>query len=117
MTPHKVIYRKSADDDLDEIFSYILQNGGSADSAFYFTQQIRNYCDSFAIFPHRGTRRDDLRNGLRMIGFERRVSIAFTVTDNTVQIARIFYGGRDVDILLEDDNAAPVSEGGDEFKN
>ena len=58
-------------------------------------------------------RRDDLREGVRIIGFERRVSIAFTVNHDTVQIARIFYGGRDVEILLENENAAPVAEGGD----
>ena len=101
MTLHRVVCLKSADDDLDEIFSYILQNGGSADSALRFTQKIRGYCDSFSTFPLRDTLRDDLREGLRIIGFERRVSIAFTVSDDTVQIARIFYGGRDVDTLLD----------------
>ena len=72
-----------------------------------YIRRIRDYCVGFGQFPHRGTARDDLRPGLRLIGFERRVTIAFTVTDDTVLIVRIFYGGRDVAALLDD-------EGGDQ---
>jgi hypothetical protein len=39
------------------------------------------------MFPERGRRRDDLRPGLRIIGFGRRVTIAFHVAD---------YAGRDL---------------------
>jgi plasmid stabilization system protein ParE len=46
-------------------------------------------------FPQRGTRRHDLRPGIRTLGFERRVTIAFQVLENEVVIARIFYGGQD----------------------
>ena len=64
---------------------------------------IRNFCDSFVTFPHRGTKRDDLRAGLRLIGFERRVTIAFSVEGDTVVIVRIFYAGRDVDVLASEE--------------
>src|SRR4030088_3019101 len=47
------------------------------------------------MFPERGTRRDDLRPGLRVTGFERRVTIAFHVTAEAVIIDRILYGGHD----------------------
>jgi len=43
----------------------------------------------------RGQKRDDLLTGLRTIGFERRVTIAFVVTANAVLIEGIFYGGQD----------------------
>jgi len=33
--------------------------------------------------------------GLRVVGFERRVTIAFEVDDERVTILRIFYGGVD----------------------
>jgi hypothetical protein len=33
--------------------------------------------------------------GLRVIGFERRVTIAFLVTETAVLIEGIFYGGQD----------------------
>ena len=48
------------------------------------------------MFPERGAQRDDLRPGLRVIGFERRVTIAFHITSETVVIDRVFYGGRDL---------------------
>ena len=38
-------------------------------------------------------RRDDLRSGLRIIGFERRVTLAFVVGERDVLIFRLFYGG------------------------
>lgn len=46
------------------------------------------------IYPERGTLRDELRSGLRVIGYRRRVSIAFRVIDDSVHILGIFYGGR-----------------------
>jgi toxin ParE1/3/4 len=48
-----------------------------------------------ATFPERGTRRDDILPGLRTIGFERRVTIAFRVLKARVEIVTIAYGGRD----------------------
>jgi plasmid stabilization system protein ParE len=39
--------------------------------------------------------RDDIRPGLRVVGFERRATIAFRVEDDRVTILRIFHGGRD----------------------
>ena len=57
----------------------------------------------------RGMVRDDLLPGLRVTGFERRVTIAFVVTEAAVLIEGIFYGGRDFEGTLrarnkDDDN-------------
>ena len=101
--PLKVIYQSEAEDDLDALFSYILNQGNSAATAYQYTERIRTYCNSLITFPHRGTKRDDLYPGIRIIGFERRVTIAFAVTDDTVLIARILYGGRDIEALMADD--------------
>ena len=49
----------------------------------------------------RGTQHDDLLPGLRIIGMERRVTIAFRIVGKTVEILRILYGGRDVQAALE----------------
>ena len=46
-------------------------------------------CQRLSTFPERGTRRDDLRPGMRTLGYRRRVTIAFTVTDETVAIVAI----------------------------
>ena len=48
-----------------------------------------------ATFPERGRRRDDIQPGLRVIGFERRVAIAFRILKTRVEIVSIAYGGRD----------------------
>jgi toxin ParE1/3/4 len=45
-------------------------------------------------------RRDDIRPGLRTIGFERRATIAFQVKRAEVVIVRIFYGGQDYERAL-----------------
>jgi toxin ParE1/3/4 len=48
-----------------------------------------------ALPSERGHRRDDIRPRLRVVGFERRVTIAFTVSAEAVTILRVFYDGRD----------------------
>ena len=70
-----------------------------------FTGAIVDYCEKLETFPHRGTRRDDLRPGLRTIGFRRRVTIAFAVEADAVTIIGIFYGGQDFEAALQIDEA------------
>ena len=82
--PLRVNYQFQAENDLQDIFTYIMEQSSSADTASQYTDRIKSFCDSFVTFPHRGTQRDDLYPGIRIIGFERRVTIAFTVTDDTV---------------------------------
>ncbi|WP_306121016.1 hypothetical protein [Roseitalea sp. MMSF_3504] len=45
--------------------------------------------------------RDDLLPGLRIVGFERRITIAFTIDDDTVTFLRFFYGGQDWEDAFE----------------
>ena len=56
----------------------------------------------FGTVPHRGTRRDDLLPGLRIVPFKRRTAIAFTIDDDarTVRILRVFYGGQDYEAVM-----------------
>lgn len=51
-------------------------------------------CKAFSHASERGQLRNDIRPNLRIIGFERRVAIAFTVDAERVTILRIFYGGK-----------------------
>ncbi|WP_306127169.1 hypothetical protein [Roseitalea sp. MMSF_3516] len=53
------------------------------------------------IRPRRRARRDDLLPGLRIVGFERRITIAFTIDDDTVTFLRFFYGGQDWEDAFE----------------
>ena len=91
--PRRVVFRPSAQSDLAELFDYIAENGGPR-PAHNYLDRIEAACLSLAEFPERGTIRDDLYPGIRIIGFERRASIAFLVTDTSVRIVRVFYGGR-----------------------
>jgi toxin ParE1/3/4 len=83
------------------LYRYIRDKGGGAVVAIAFVRRIREHCLGFADFPERGARRDDIRRGLRVIGFERKVTIAFSVDGNRVRIARVFYRGRDHSRLLK----------------
>ncbi len=96
---HKVVFGPDAAKDLAEIADWITTEA-SATTARRYVDRIRRFCGRFDMFPERGTRRDDLAPGLRTIGFEKRVTVVFTVTRETVVILRLFYGGRDTDSLL-----------------
>ena len=54
-------------------------------------------------FPARGTRRDDIRPGLRVTSMARRVTIACHVAGEGVTIDRILYGGRDLGTAFADE--------------
>ena len=56
---------------------------------------------SLESFPKRGTAVTGSVNGLRTMGFERRVTILFRVVEERVEILRILYGGRDVETHLK----------------
>ena len=45
-------------------------------------------------FPMVGVAHDDIRPGLRTLGYRRRAVIAFTVTEASIEINGIHYGGR-----------------------
>jgi len=96
----KVVLAREALADLDALYEFIA-GSGSPVAAIDYLQRLRSYYLAFADFPERGTRRDDLGPGLRMIGFEGRITIAFHFDDNAVYIDRILYGGRDLDAAFD----------------
>jgi toxin ParE1/3/4 len=91
----KVVFTPEAEADLLNLYDYIAERSGPA-RAIGFLDRVETYCLGFATAGERGTRRDDLRPGLRIVGFQRRLTIAFHVAPDTVVIDRIFYRGRDV---------------------
>ncbi len=98
---YRVVFSPDAQADLLKLYDYIAEQSGE-ERALAYTERITAYCMGFAEFPKRGTRRDDLRPGLRTIGFERRVMIALHITADIVVIDRILYGGRDLEGSLDD---------------
>jgi toxin ParE1/3/4 len=92
---HRVRFAPAANQDLSELYDFIARHSGPA-RALGYIERIERYCLGFETAPERGTKRDYLRPGLRTVGFERRVLIAFHIDDGTVTIDRILYGGRDL---------------------
>lgn len=92
MRQRVVIYSRKAADDLDWIY-HTIAGASSAITADGYDKRIRAFCERLDHGSERGSRRDDLRSGLRIIGFERRVTVAFIVEPDQVVILRVFYGG------------------------
>jgi plasmid stabilization system protein ParE len=63
---------------------------------------IRRYVKGLGDTPHRGTSRNDLLAGSRIVRFKTRTAIAFEVDDalGVVTILRIFYSGQDYEGIL-----------------
>lgn len=107
MRKYEVTFRPHAEADLFALYSHIAQEAGRAVAEAY-VDRIEAACLSLATFPNRGRRRDDIRPGLRIMGFERRV-IVFQVREAEVVIVRILYGGQDYEKILR--NAGDPEEG------
>ena len=99
MNGYRVVFRREAIRQLEELYDYIAA-AGSPENAARYTEAIVAYCEGLTDFPHRGNARDDIRSGLRTVGYRKRAVIAFAVLDETVAILGIFYGGRDYETLL-----------------
>jgi len=99
MKSYTVVFRPMAEDDLLNLYDYIADHGGRKAAGDY-VGRIEALCLSLRHAPLRGTPRDDIKPGLRIVGFERRAAIAFRVVRSEVVIVRIFYGGRDYERIL-----------------
>ena len=99
MEKREVVLSPEAVGDLIGLYEYIAADSGPA-RAIAYVARIEDYCARFDLAAERGTRRDDIRPGLRIVGFEWRVTIAFHVDATTVTIDRILYGGREIEGVL-----------------
>ncbi len=98
---YTVVFTPEAEAQLIELYGYIAAEA-SPEIAARFTDGIVTYCESLNTFPARGNRRDDIRPGLRVTSYRKRVAIAFHVEDDRVNIIGVFYGGQDYEgALLE----------------
>jgi len=95
-----VVLAPEAKDDLLGLYDWIAEAADPA-TAIAYVERIQAFCLAFDLASERGHRRDDIRPGLRIVGFERRLSVAFTVDEDTVTILRLFYGGQDWEKALE----------------
>ncbi|WP_448062519.1 type II toxin-antitoxin system RelE/ParE family toxin [Cellulomonas hominis] len=99
-TPQRrVVFRREALAQLDELYDFVAA-AGSPVVAANLVDAIVGFCEDLAPFPLRGHARDDIRPGLRTIGFRRRAVVAFVVRDDAVVVLGVFYGGRDYEPIL-----------------
>jgi toxin ParE1/3/4 len=90
--------------DLQGMYDYIAPRGGKQVAAA-FVARIHKHCLGLSTFPERGTQRDDIWPGLRLMGFERRITLAVEVTTEDVRIVRVFGRGQDVEAHLSGDGS------------
>jgi len=90
----RVVFAPEARTDLLNIYDWIA-GAISPAVAIGYIERLEAWCMRFDIASERGRARHDLRPGLRVVGFERRLTVAFTVSEDRVTILRLFHGGRD----------------------
>jgi len=98
----RIVFSPEAEEQLAALYCYIAA-ASSPDIAARYTGAIVSYCESLCTFPQRGTTREDVRPGLRIINYKKRAVIAFDVDADCVSIIGVFYGGQDYETILQDD--------------
>lgn len=98
---YQVVFAPEAEAQLTQLYRYIADHS-SADVAARYTDSIVTYCEGLRIFPHRGNQRDDIRPGLRISSYRKRISVAFAVETGRVVILGVFYAGQDYGAVLRE---------------
>lgn len=104
----RVVYSPRAQEQLTDLYTWIAEESGYPEHAAGYVAAILDYCDELVVFPCIGVARDDRRPGLRTIGFRRGVVIAFAVTEETVEVLGVFYGGREYETLIAEGPRRPT---------
>ena len=99
---YTVVFTPEAEAQLVELYGYIAA-AASPEIAARFTDGIVTYCESLSTFPNRGNRREDIRPGMRVTSYRKRVAIAFDVEAGRVEIIGVFYGGQDYESALSEE--------------
>ena len=99
---HHVVFSPEAEEQLSSLYAYIAAAASPTVAARY-TEAIVSYCEGLSDFPLRGTVRDDVRPGMRIVNYKKRCVIAYAVDSLQVAIIGVFYGGQDYQALLDGD--------------
>jgi Plasmid stabilization system protein len=89
----RIVFAPEAADDLLGIYDWIADEA-SPIVALNYIERVERFCRRLCTGSERGHLRSDIRPGLRILGFERRLTIAFTVGEEAVTILRVFAAGR-----------------------
>ena len=99
---YRVVESIEALDDYIAIARHVERWTGDRILADRTVDAIRDFIRTLGTMPHRGTPRNDLRPGLRVIPFGKRAAVAFEIDDEVgdVTVLRVFYGGQDYESVL-----------------
>lgn len=100
---YRVVFAPEAVAQVEGLSRFIALAAGPAVASRY-TNAIVTYCEGLQTFPLRGTRRDDIRPGLRITNYKKRAVIAFTVEADRVSIIGVYYGGQNYEQVLRWDD-------------
>ena len=84
--------------DLEEILDYIAQDNPHA--ALRWVDYLEDQCDSLGANPKRGPKRDELRQGVRVLPV-RGYLIFYRETVRYVEVITIVHGARDPQFIAE----------------
>ncbi len=93
MKQRDVVFSPEAESDLIDLFDFIAMRA-DIQTAQNYVSRIETFCMELDLASERGILRDDVRKGLRILGFERRLTVAFTVERDRVTILRFFTAGQ-----------------------
>jgi plasmid stabilization system protein ParE len=102
VSQYTVISTPEAQEQLVTLYRYIA-SAASPEIAERYTSSIVTYCENLRDFSHRGTSRDDIRQGLRITNYKKRAVIAFAMGTDLLSIIGVFYGGQDYETALQSD--------------
>ena len=102
MRQRTVNFSPSARSDLVAVFDYVTSVAGISVAKNY-VDRIETFIMNLDIASERGRLRDDIRSGLRVVGFEKRLVVAFKVDENRVTILRVLSRGQNWQEILKDE--------------
>lgn len=95
-----VEFREAALADIEQIVRYLRDQGASPGTAHAFVERIRARCQRIGGVPEGSPVRPDLGPGFRLAPFVNSAVIIYRLTDDTVEVLRIYYGGRNYQQIM-----------------
>lgn len=89
---------QEADDDLEEIFDYTLDQFG-AEQAIRYLSGFETIFENLCFHPATGRKRDEIRKGLRSISHISHV-VFYRILKDRIRIVRVLHSGRDLQKLI-----------------
>lgn len=100
MNKRAVVISPEARDDIVALYDWIAGSASEA-RALEYVERVEAFILSLDLASERGHRRDDVRPGLRILGFERRLTLAIFVDAKHVTLLRLFRSGQDWERVFE----------------